>query len=239
MGGTDPSVPAYASGLAFHGDESTVRDLYRSFAESGFADAKVKIGFSTPEADVERLETVRDVMDGRLMIDANEAFAPKAAIRRCRAYRDAGIDLYWFEDPVLRDDFDGLRRVSGAVDAHVNAGEYLDLDGKGRLLDVGAVDVLNVHGLSSARMAATLARPHGVPVAVGNTPASVGVHAAAALPEVDCIECSRTGWRDLVADPVRFENGRAVAPDSPGHGLRFTEAALTEYVRGDPITGTA
>lgn len=232
LGGDDPSVSAYASGLAYHEDAATVREWYRSFAERGLGDAKVKIGFPTVEADIERLETVREVMNGRLMIDANEAFSPKQAIRRARAYREAGVDIHWFEDPIMRDDFDGLRRVSREIRPHVNAGEYLDVDGKGRLLDANAVDVLNVHGFSTGRAAATMARPHGVPLSVGNTPASIGVHVAAALPECNYIEFSDTGWRSIVAEPVRIDDGHLVAPDRPGHGLRFRDDAFDEHGHG-------
>jgi len=239
LGGDDPAVPAYASALAYHEDAATVREWYRSFADRGFADAKVKIGFPTAAADIERLETVREVMDGRLMIDANEAFSPKQAIRRARAYHDAGFDLHWFEDPIMRDDYDGLRRVSQEIRPHVNAGEYLDPDGKGHLLDADAVDVLNVHGFSGGRAAATMARPHGVPLSVGNTPGSIGVHVAAALPECDYIEFSDTGWRSFLAEPVPIEDGHLIAPDRPGHGLRFDEAAFDEHGHGTVAEGTA
>jgi L-alanine-DL-glutamate epimerase-like enolase superfamily enzyme len=239
LGGDDPAVPAYASALAFHEDAGTVREWYRSFRDRGLDDAKVKIGFSTAEADIERLETVRDVVDGRLMIDANEAFSPKQAVRRARAYREAGFAIHWFEDPILRDDYEGLRRVSRDIRPHVNAGEYLDVDGKGHLLDAGAVDVLNVHGFSSGRAAATMARPHGVPLSVGNTPGSLGVHVAAALPECEYIEFSHTGWRSLLADPVPIEESHLVAPDRPGHGLRFETEAFEQHGHGIVAEGTA
>lgn len=232
MGGDDPEVPAYASGLAFPHDDETTREIYRRFADRGFDSAKVKVGYPTVEEDVERLSLVEDVFGGfdRLMIDANEAFSPKEAVRRGRAYRDAGFDVYWFEDPVFREDLDGIERVvEGLPSTHVNTGEYVDLEGKRELLENGAADILNVHGLTSAREAATLAGAYATPVSLGNTPAEVGVHSAAALPEVAFMEFSMTGWHSLPEQPVAFEDGHAVAPEGPGHGLEFSDEALDEY----------
>lgn len=232
MGGTDPKVPAYASGLAFTHDDETTREIYERFADLGFTAAKVKVGHPTVDADVERLRLVQEVMgEGcRLMIDANEAFTPKEAIRRCRAYRDAGIDVYWFEDPTFREDVDGIRRVvEGLPRTNINTGEYVNLEGKRELLENRAADVVNVHGFSSARAAARLAGTYGVPVALGNTPGEIGVHTAAALSEVVSLEYAMLGWRELLEEPVRFEDGHAVAPDRPGHGLAFDEDVIAHY----------
>lgn len=232
MGGESPRVPAYASGLAFAHDDGTTRGIYERFASLGFSAVKVKVGYPTVEEDLARLRLVRDVMgeDCRFMIDANEAFSPKEAIRRVGAYREAGFDVYWFEDPTFRDDVAGIERVvEGLPGTHVNTGEYVGLEGKRELLERGAADVLNVHGLTTARAAATLAGAYGVPVSVGNTPCEIGVHAAASLPEVVTMEYSMLGWRELLRDPVAFEDGYAIAPDGPGHGLAFADEAFERY----------
>lgn len=58
MGGRDPVVPGYASGLAFKYDDETAREVYEEFADLGFDAAKVKVGYPTVEEDIERLELV-------------------------------------------------------------------------------------------------------------------------------------------------------------------------------------
>lgn len=232
MGGTDPRVPAYASGLAFHHDDETTRKIYEDFRDQGFDAAKVKVGYPSVEDDLERLALVRDVMrEGcRLLVDANEAFSPKEAIRRTHRYREAGFDIYWFEDPILRDDRKGIRRVAEALpETHVNVGEYVGFEEKRALLEHGACDVLHVHGYSNGRREATLAAAYGVPVAFGNTPGEFGVHAAAALPEVTYLEYAALGWDRLLTEPVTFENEMAVAPDRPGHGLEVADSAVEQY----------
>jgi len=234
LGGDEPRVDAYASALAFHHDAETTRRIYEQFVDRGFVDAKVKIGFDTVEEDIERLQLVDDVFDGcrRLMIDANEAFSPKEAIRRGRAYADAGFDLYWFEDPVTRTDIEGVRRVTDAlVDTHLNGGEYVDLVGKRELLEARAVDTLNVHSISGGRAAATIAHTYGVPLSVGNTPGDLGAHLAAALPECLAVEHSMSPVNALFDGGVAFENGDAVLPDTPGHGLTLDEETAEAYER--------
>lgn len=234
MGGDDPRVPAYASGLAFHHPDDVVRDLYDSFADAGFESVKVKVGFENVEKDIERLALIDDAMDGveKLMIDANEAFSPKEAIRRTRAYQDAGYDVFWFEDPTFREDIEGIQRVIEALpDVHVNTGEYVNLEAKYELLENRAADILNVHGLTSGRRAAVLAAQTGIPLSFGNTPGDVCVHAAASLPEVVFIEHSRIGWDELMETPIAYEDGYAVAPDRPGHGLEFSADALETYAQ--------
>jgi L-alanine-DL-glutamate epimerase-like enolase superfamily enzyme len=94
MGGTDDSVPIYASGLSFGNDDEETREVYRSFAELGeFDAAKVKVGFETVAEDIDRITLVDDVFGGleTLMIDPNEAWTPKETIRKIRAIQDACV----------------------------------------------------------------------------------------------------------------------------------------------------
>jgi L-alanine-DL-glutamate epimerase-like enolase superfamily enzyme len=232
LGGVRDRVPAYASGLEFHlSDDDTVA-LYARARAAGFTAFKIKVGHPDLARDLHRLALVRDTVgDGCvLMADANEAWSPKEAIRRLHAFLDAGFGLYWIEDPCLRDDVDGLRAISRAVpEVLVNAGEYLDASGKRRLIEGGAVDVLNVHGsVSEALRLGWLAAEHGIPVSVGNTNFEIGVHVAAALPEVTWLEYSFLPYDHLLEAPIRFCDGHAVVPDRPGHGLRLAAPARAE-----------
>ena len=235
LGGTDPRVRAYASGLEFHLDDDAVVAFYDRAKRDGFTAFKVKVGHPHLDWDIRRLQLVqRTVGPGcTLMADANEAWSPKEAIRRLHAFREAGIDLLWIEDPCLRDDVDGLRSISEAAPSVlVNGGEYLDLSGKRRLLDRHAVDIVNVHGaITEAMHVGWLATEHGIPVTVGNTNFEIGVHVAAALPEVNWLEYSYLPYNHLLETPVEFCEGYALAPDRPGHGLRLSQAARGEFAR--------
>ena len=112
----------------------------------------------------------------------------------------------------------------------VNTGEYLEYSGKRKLLERHAVDVLKIHGsVTISRDATRLAGDYGVPVSLGNTILEIGVHLAASLPECLYMECSDLAWNDLAQEPVLFENGYAIAPDRPGHGIELDPDKLAFY----------
>jgi L-alanine-DL-glutamate epimerase-like enolase superfamily enzyme len=235
LGGTHNRVRAYASGLEFHLSTEAACAFFAAAKARGFSAFKLKIGHPDLAWDLARIRAIVEVVgaDALLMVDANEAWSPKEAIRRAHAYHDAGFNIYWIEDPCLRDDFAGLAQVAQAVPfAHINSGEYLDLHGKRMLLEHRAVDILNVHGhISDTRQAAWLAAEYGIPVSLGNTPFELGVHLATALPEVTWLEYSFLDYDLLIAEPIHFEDGYAIAPDRPGHGLALSEAGRREYAR--------
>jgi L-alanine-DL-glutamate epimerase-like enolase superfamily enzyme len=233
LGGTDGRVRAYLSGLEFRRTLEDACSFLQAGCDAGFRAFKCKVGRREVAADIERLAAFQEILGpgGRLMADANESWSPKEAIARLHAFRDAGIELYWIEDPCLRDDIEGLARVSREVPfARVNTGEYVGLRGKRRLLEGGAVDVLNINDhLSEGLTAARLAAEHGIPVSIGNTALDIGVHLAAALPEVEMLEWSMLGWDVLADDPVTVEDGYAIAPERPGHGITLSEDARRDF----------
>lgn len=223
LGGEHNKVRAYASPLAYHLDDEQFVTLLERGLALGMTAFKIKVGHPNVAWDIHRLQLARQTVggDALLMADANEAWSPKEAIRRLYAYREAGITLYWIEDPCLRDDFIGLREVRCAVPfTYVNAGEYLALRGKRQLLDAAGADMLNIHGhYSNGLRAGWMAAEHGIPVSLGNTALELGVHLAVALPEANWIENSFINYNHLVEEPIRFADGYAYAPDRPGHGI--------------------
>ncbi len=235
LGGTDSRVRAYASGLDFHLPDHAFCQLFEDAVKRGFGAFKIKVGHPDLGWDLRRLALLSETVgsEATIMVDANEAWSPKEAIRRAHAYHQAGFHIYWIEDPCLRNDFAGLRRVIEAVPfSHINSGEYLDLHGKRRLMEERAVDILNVHGtISDTLQAARLAAEYGIPLSLGNTPFELGVHLAAALPEVVSMEYSFQDYDAVIAEPIQFVGGFAIAPDRPGHGLELSEVARVELAR--------
>ena len=64
---------------------------------------------------------------------------------------------------------------------------------------------------------------------MGNTNFEIGVHIAAALPEVNWLEYSFLSYNHLLETPIEFRDGYALVPDRPGHGLRLADAARSEF----------
>lgn len=229
LGSRRDSVPAYASGLDFHLSDREFVELFGRADALGYTAFKIKVGHPDFERDLHRLDLLRRTVrsDAKIMIDANEAWGAKEAIVKIEVIRSKGYDLLWVEDPILRDDFDGLRMLRSSVPfTMINSGEYLDAAGKRQLLLANATDILNAHGqVTDVMRIGWFAAELGVPVTIGNTFLEVGVHVACALPEVEWLEYSFQNFDQLVEEPILIRDGLAFAPSRPGHGLALAAAA--------------
>ncbi|MBC7737883.1 MAG: mandelate racemase/muconate lactonizing enzyme family protein, partial [Candidatus Saccharibacteria bacterium] len=148
LGSRRTKVRAYASGLDFHLPDQHFTALFTYAASIGYTAFKIKVGHEDFARDLHRLDLLRGCVPAgsALMVDANEAWDAKEAVVKITAMRDAGHDLVWVEDPILRHDFAGLRMLKQAVTwTQINSGEYLDLSGKRGLLMAEGTDILNVH----------------------------------------------------------------------------------------------
>jgi L-alanine-DL-glutamate epimerase-like enolase superfamily enzyme len=233
LGGRKRSVPVYASGLDFHMTDAEFTSFFSKAADAGFNTFKIKIGHVDPEWDLHRMNLLKQTVgaDAGIMIDANEAWSAKEAVVRLTRMRDLGFDLVWIEDPILRDDFEGLKALRQSVYwTQVNSGEYLDLTGRRKLLQAGGTDILNVHGrVTDVMRIGWLAADMGIPVALGNTFLETGVHTACALPETNWMEYSFLNYEHLIDTPVMIKDGVAHVSDRPGLGFALSEAARTEW----------
>lgn len=174
------------------------------------------------------------------MIDANEAWTAQEAVIALQAFAKAGHVIYWAEDPVFRDDVDGLRLLRRSGLTRINSGEYLDLAGKRRLLEAGACDVINVHGhVSDVMRAGWLAADANVEVAFGNTLLEIGVNMALALPGVRWLEYSFRNFEHLVEKPFAIRDGLIFGSDMPGHGLVLSSAARSSHRCPIPLADDA
>jgi L-alanine-DL-glutamate epimerase-like enolase superfamily enzyme len=235
LGSRRDRVRAYASGLDFHLSDEAFCALFSYASSIGYTAFKIKVGHPNFKRDLKRLDLLREsVPKGSLiMIDPNEAWNSKEALVKLTAIRDAGHDLLWVEDPILRHDFEGLRALRHAVNwTQINSGEYLDLPGKRILLENHGTDILNVHGqVTDVMRIGWLAAEMGIPISLGNTFLEVGVHMATALPEVEWLEYSFQNFDHLVETPIEIREGYAYAPDRLGHGLVLSEEARHEWAR--------
>jgi L-alanine-DL-glutamate epimerase-like enolase superfamily enzyme len=237
LGGRDRRVPAYASGLDIGLSDDDLAAVYGVYAERGLRAAKLKGGIDV-ERDRTRLALVREILTeaghGRrpsMMLDANEAWSRKQAVRHIRELERA-VDLTWVEEPVRRWDAEGLAVVQSGVRAAVATGENLTgLEQFRPLLRSGAVDIVQtsaVWGVTHFLRVAALAHAHDLPVSpIGNIPVGL-LHAATAVPNHLVSELQ--DLRPPVGLEVEhaIEDGSFVLGDAPGLGVRVDEDAIAE-----------
>jgi L-alanine-DL-glutamate epimerase-like enolase superfamily enzyme len=228
LGAERQTVPVYASGLDFHLSDHAFIELFGNAAEQGYRGFKIKVGHPDLERDLHRLNLLRQAVGaGRpVMIDPNEAWNAQQTIDALATFARAGHSIFWVEDPVPRDDIDGLKLIRNQGVTRVNAGEYLDLSGKRRLLEQRACDMLNVHAqVGDVMRAGWLAGEHNVEVTLGNSFLEIGVNMALAIPGVRWLEYSFQNFDHLVEQTFAIRDGMIFGSDRLGHGLRLSDTA--------------
>ena len=231
LGGFDPRVPCYAGGIDLDFPiDALLRQTDDNIAR-GFRAIKMKVGRPSLRDDVERVRAMRThVGDGfPLMVDANMRWSVDDAIRAARAL--APMDPVWLEEPTIPDDVRGHARVVREGGLPVAAGENLHtLHEFRQLIEAGGVtfpepDVTNCGGVTTFLKVAHLAEAFNLPV-TSHGAHDVTVHLLAAVPNRSYLEAHGFGLDRFIAEPLRIEDGMAVAPDRPGHGVEFDWKAL-------------
>jgi L-alanine-DL-glutamate epimerase-like enolase superfamily enzyme len=244
LGAAEGRVKAYASGLDYCLSDDELFAFYRRMAERGIGGGKLKVGLDI-EADMRRLGVMREALSiasdrPQLMIDSNEYWSPKQAVRFIRRIEEE-FDLAWAEEPARRWDYAGLRLVSEQVGAAVATGENLNsVADFYPLIANQAVDVLNVaaghSGITGCRQIAHLAHVYGLPVSMMNCQAEFMAHLAAALPNHVGMEVVDPGREQCLRFESYIEDGHIVLSDKPGLGIEIDEKALAD-LQANPPTG--
>jgi L-alanine-DL-glutamate epimerase-like enolase superfamily enzyme len=231
LGGHDRRVPCYAGGidLELSADE-LLRQTDGNLAK-GFRAIKMKVGRKKLSEDVAKLAAMRDHLGAEfpLMVDANMKWTADEAIRAARAF--APYDPFWLEEPIVPDDVAGHARVRREGGIPVAAGENLRTIWEFRhLISSGGVsfpepDVTNCGGITAFMKIAHLAESFNLPV-TSHGAHDITVHLLAAVPNRSYLEAHGFGLDRYIAEPLRIEDGMAVAPDRPGHGVSFDWAGL-------------
>jgi len=243
LGASTRRVKAYASGIDLCLSDDELRSFYEGMAAMGISAGKLKVGLDR-EMDMRRLGIMQAALatSGKkpaLMIDSNEYWSPKQAIRNIRFFEEH-FDLVWAEEPARRWDYWGLRRVSQSIKAAVATGENLDEIGDFvPLIANQAVDIVEVgagtSGITGAMQVADLAYGFDLPVAMMNCPANYMAHLAAALPNhlmMEVVAAGREVGMKLVDNHI--EDGWIVLGDAPGLGIVFDEEKLASLAVQSP-----
>lgn len=226
LGGFDPRVPCYAGGIDLDLPlDKLLRQTDANLAR-GFRAIKMKVGRKRLAEDVARVRAMREHLgeDVPLMADANMKWTVDEAIRAARALQPH--DLTWIEEPTIPDDPAGHARIVREGGLPVAAGENLrTLWEFKQFIACGGVtypepDVTNCGGVTAFMKIAHLAEAFNLPV-TSHGAHDVTVHLLAACPNRSYLEAHGFGLERYIAEPLRIEDGVAIAPDRPGHGIAF------------------
>ena len=229
LGGLNPKVRAYASGLDIPMNDKNLKEWYEKMASWGFDGGKLKVGLNQDD-DIRRIGIMRDALKANsdnplIMIDSNEYWSPKQAIRFISEIEQT-FDLTWAEEPARRWDFIGLKKVSDGIKTAVCAGENLKTMGDFLpYFHYKSADVIQVSsgmgGVTTAMQLADAAYGFELPVTLGGSFGHVHAHMATAIPNFMIMEITQEEPDPCMTWDVTFENGHAIPGNKPGIGVEI------------------
>ena len=240
LGGFTDKVPVYIAG-GYYEEGKGLEELAAEMEESvsmGARAIKMKIGGAPINEDVERVRIVRESVgpNVKVMVDANCAYRHYEAIQIARKMEK--YDIFWFEEPVNPDDYEGHKLVSQATTIPVATGEneytrygFRDLI-ENRCAAILQPDALVMGGITEFMKVAAMAQAHDLPVAPhGNQ--DVHVHLVSAIPNGLTVEYYRGStdpmWGKMFKETLQVEDGFVRPPDRPGIGIELNEDALAPH----------
>jgi galactonate dehydratase len=182
-----------------------------------------------------------------LLVDCHCRF--NLALARKAAEKVRGLDLYWFEEPLPRDQVGEMRSLRESSGLTLAGGEgFFGREGFWEYLSQGAVDVImpdvkHAGGISECRRIAALAETRNIPVAphspAGPVSTIAGVHLAASIRNFLILEYAfgEVPWREqLISPPERVEGGFMPLPEGPGLGVELNQEIVQEHLEWEGIS---
>ena len=230
LGGTSRPRAYNSNGLGLIGADAAAREAVE-LLEGGFTRGQGAPGLR--RAGGGRGRRARGARRGRratsrLMADYNQSLTVPEAVRRALALD--GEALAWIEEPVRADDYEGCAEVARAARTPMQIGENCwgphDLARaiRARSADLLMPDAMKIGGVTGWLRAAALTEAAGIPTSHPPLPGAFGPPARG---HADRATGSNTwtGRPRSCASPWP-SGGHVCAPDRPGLGLDWDEAAV-------------
>ena len=197
-GKTNNKIPVYGYGMMLQ--KKSVEELCELFKteanqikEKNFKAMKMKVGLG-PKEDLKLVSAVREAIgdDFKLMVDANHAYNKNDAL-----YVGRGLDemeIYWFEEPVAPEDYDGYKELKERLKTNIAGGEaeftkygWNQLI-KNNCIDIAQPEVCGLGGITEYLKVSALAQSNFIPIVnhVWGSALSVAVnlHLLTSLPDM-------------------------------------------------------
>ena len=235
LGGYRKRVPTYASGpLMRPMNLEQLAEIGPALVEKGFRQMKSQMGGEdTPAKEVMRMRTLREAVgeDIDIMCDINELWNVNQAIDIGRQVEE--YHLFWLEDVVAHDDYQGMARVADALTTPLAAGEYVYGINphrqliENRSVDIVMIDLLRVGGITEWRKVAGMAEAFNLPV-VSHLVPEIHIQLMGSIPNGLTVEYMPWTLK-LFEETPKFVDGCLEVPDKPGLGLKFSQDAFKQY----------
>ena len=260
-GKTNNKIPVYGYGMMLQ--KKPVQELCELFKkeanqikEKKFKAMKMKVGLG-PKEDLKLVSSVREAIgnDFKLMVDANHAYNRNDAL-----YVGKGLDemeIYWFEEPVAPEDYDGYKELKEKLKTNIAGGEaeftkygWNQLI-KNNCIDIAQPEVCGLGGITEYLKVSALAQSNFIPIVnhVWGSALSVAVnlHLLTSLPDMpgglfpakSMLEFDTTEKNifitDLaeekfsILDQVKDEDGFASPLENIGIGINPKKDFIKEY----------
>ena len=197
-GKTNSKIPVYGYGMMLQ--KKPVEELCELFKkeanqikEKKFKAMKMKVGLG-PKEDLMLVSAVREAIGNnfKLMVDANHAYNRNDAL-----YVGKGLDemeIYWFEEPVAPEDYDGYKELKEKLKTNIAGGEaeftkygWNQLI-KNNCIDIAQPEVCGLGGITEYLKVSALAQSNFIPIVnhVWGSALSVAVnlHLLTSLPDM-------------------------------------------------------
>ena len=197
-GKTNNKIPVYGYGMMLQ--KKPVEELCELFKkeanqikEKKFKAMKMKVGLG-PKEDLMLVSAVREAIGNnfKLMVDANHAYNRNDAL-----YVGKGLDemeIYWFEEPVAPEDYDGYKELKERLKTNIAGGEaeftkygWNQLI-KNNCIDIAQPEVCGLGGITEYLKVSALAQSNFIPIVnhVWGSALSVAVnlHLLTSLPDM-------------------------------------------------------
>lgn len=233
LGAAPRPIPAYNSnGLGLIGPGRAGREAIE-LAEGGFRAIKLRLGYPEVETDLDAVEAVRKAVGDEVAIftDYNQCLSRAEAADRIAWLDDTEIG--WIEEPVRFDDYAGCAELRASAATPIQIGEncwgVADME---KALAAGACDYFmpdagKIGGVTGWLRAVGLAAPIELPLSSHLYP-EASAHLLAATPTAHWLEY--VDWANpILAEPLAIVDGTATAPERPGNGIEWNEAAVARY----------
>ena len=244
LGGFRDRVPTYIAG-GYYEEGKGLRELAKEMEDNvamGARAVKMKVGGVPIAEDVVRVRVAREAVgpNVKLMIDANCAYRHYEAIQFAKRVEE--FDIFWFEEPVAPDDYDGHRKLANATSIPIATGENeYTRYGFRDLIRNDCAAILNADakvlgGVTEFMKVAALAQAHDLDIAPHGSQ-DIHVHLVAAISNGLILEFYRDTvdpmWGRIYRHTLRLnEDGTVSPPNVPGIGADPNYEVLEPFRRG-------